>query len=81
MFDGETSMDDLQEMLKEPVDTVTTEITESYSFADYCEDHPDRIVLFSTTTDNRIRFLPGKAGNEVSAGDKVTAVTRRAPDN
>lgn len=80
LFDGQRSLDELCEIFSGDVDTKTTEITKSYTFEEYREKHPDRILLFVTTDDGRIRFPLGKVANWISEGDRITALVRKAPD-
>ncbi|MEL7184989.1 MAG: sodium:proton antiporter [Pseudomonadota bacterium] len=77
LFGGEKSMTDMKSIISGTVDTATTELTDNYSFADYLEDHPNRIVLFVTTSDNRIEFVTDASGTGIGPGDRVTALIRQ----
>jgi NhaP-type Na+/H+ or K+/H+ antiporter len=74
LFGGERSLDDLMELFHGDVDTGTTEITDSFTHADYLEKHPDRIILFVTTDDGHIRFPLGEEMDGIGSGDRITAL-------
>lgn len=74
LFGGERSLNDLMELFHGDVDTVTTEITDSFTYADYLDKHPDRIILFVTTDDGYIRFPVDEEMNRISKGDRITAL-------
>jgi len=74
LFDGKRSVDELGEVLHAGGEVKTTEITENYSYLDYREKHPDRIILFMSDAEGNIRFPLGEETNDISAGDKVTAL-------
>jgi hypothetical protein len=74
LFGGERSMHKLQEMFQGKVKTRTTEITENYTYAEYLDKHPDRIVLFITTKDGRIKFPLGEDTGKIVEGDRITAL-------
>lgn len=74
LFDGKRSVDELGEILNEGSELKTSVITESYSFDDYRENHPDRIILFTSDADGNIRFPLEEDEMDVSVGDKVTAL-------
>lgn len=76
LFGGKWSLNDLAELFKGDVDTGTTEITDSFSYADYLEKHPQRIVLFITTADGHIHFPLGEETRKVVIGDRITALIR-----
>ena len=78
LFGGERSMDDLMELFHGDVDTGTTEITDSFTYADYREKHPERIILFVTTDDGHIRFPVGDEIDDIASGDRITALIRPA---
>ncbi|MGB5166507.1 MAG: cation:proton antiporter [Woeseiaceae bacterium] len=80
LFDGERSMNDLHQIFSGDVDTKTTELTSNFSYKDYREKHPARIVLFFTQRDGRIRFPVGDATESLSEGDRVTALVPPNPD-
>ena len=81
LFDGERSMDDLFAMVKSGFATKTTEITDSFGFSAYLEQHPDRVVLFITTADGRVSFPMGKNDMNISEGSKITSlVLDQKPD-
>jgi CPA1 family monovalent cation:H+ antiporter len=73
LFDGKTSMNDLLALFGGKFTTRTTELTESFSYADYREQHPDRTILFITTPNGRIRFPVGEEKMKLTAGSKITA--------
>ncbi|MDX1498273.1 MAG: sodium:proton antiporter [Woeseiaceae bacterium] len=74
LFGGRRSMDDLLDIVSGNIDTRTTEITETFSFESYRAKHPDRIVLFVTEQDGRIRFPVDVDEMRVPAGSRVTAL-------
>jgi CPA1 family monovalent cation:H+ antiporter len=74
LFGGQRSVDELGEVLHAGGEVKTTEITENYSYAEYREKHPDRIILFISDTDGNIRFPLGDESEDISAGDKLTAL-------
>lgn len=76
LFDGERTLDELREIVAGDIDTKTTEITEDFSYADYLERYPERIVLFASTPDHRVRFPLQEEGDAISVGDKITALVR-----
>ena len=73
LFDGKISMDDLSTLFSGKFTTGTTELTDSFGYADYRAQHPDRIILFITTAGNRIRFPVDEDHTKLSAGSKITA--------
>jgi len=74
LFDGKRSMDYLLDLVTKGVQAKTTEITDSFSFDEYLEKHPDRVVLFVTTDDGRVRFPVDDKSMKVPAGSRVTAL-------
>lgn len=74
LFDGERSMNDLFAMVKSDFATKTTEITDSFRFSDYLEQHPDRVVLFITTADGRVKFPLGGKNMNISEGSRITSL-------
>jgi CPA1 family monovalent cation:H+ antiporter len=74
LFDGERSVDELGEILHQGGEVKTTEITDSYSFAEYREKHPERIILFISDAAGNIRFPLEEDEMDASAGDKITAL-------
>ncbi len=74
LFDGQRSMDDLLDLIRRGTKIKTTDITESFGFNEYREKHPDRIVLFITANDGRVRFPVDDKSMKVAAGSRVTAL-------
>jgi hypothetical protein len=74
LFGGQRSVDELGEVLHAGGEVKTTEITENYSYAEYREKHPDRIILFISDADGNIRFPLGDESEDISDGDKITAL-------
>ncbi len=74
LFGGERSVDELGEILSEGGEIKTTEIKDSYTFAEYREKHPERIILFISDADGNIRFPLSEDSNDIVTGDKVTAL-------
>ena len=74
LFDGEISMNDLFALFVGDFKTKTTELTDNFRYADYREQHPDRLILFITTNDGRVRFPVGETSMKGSAGSKITAL-------
>jgi CPA1 family monovalent cation:H+ antiporter len=75
LFGGTLSMEALLETVNAGLQPRTTDITENFTFGDYREKHPDRIVLFVTDETGRIRFPLGEAEMKVDSGSRVTALT------
>jgi hypothetical protein len=67
-------MDDLLEIADQNVKTRTTEITEAFSFQDYRARYPQRIIVFVTDQDGRLRFPVDIEEMRVPAGSRVTAL-------
>ncbi len=74
LFDGEISMNDLLALFVGEFKTKTTELTDSFRYADYREQHPERLILFITTESGHVRFPAGEEKMKVSAGSKITAL-------
>lgn len=74
LFGGDRSLDELRRILHDDAQLKTTEITESYTYAEYLERHADRIVLFISDEDGNIRFPTGEETDSGKEGDKITAL-------
>lgn len=74
LFDGEISMNDLFAVFVEEFKTKTTELTDNFRYADYREQHPDRLILFITTESGHVSFPVGEKKMKISAGSKITAL-------
>ena len=74
LFGGVRSMDNLLDIAESGVTPRTTEITDSFSFEDYRSQHPDRIILFITDDNNRLRFPVDEDSIKVPPGSRVTAL-------
>lgn len=74
LFGGEKSIEDLLPIASQGVEAHTTEITDSFTFQDYREKHPDAIVLFITDDDENLRFPVDEEKIVGGPGWKVTAV-------
>lgn len=73
LFGGKTSMKDLFALFQGEFTTKTTELTESFSYANYSAQHPERVILFITTPDGRVRFPVEEEKQRYAAGSKITA--------
>ena len=73
LFNGKISMNNLVELFQGKFTTKTTELTESFSYADYCAQHPGRTILFITTPGGHVRFPVEEKEIEYAAGSKITA--------
>lgn len=74
LFDGKTSMSDLFNLFSGDFQAKTTELTDNFSYADYREKHPNRLILFVTTADGHVRFPVGEESSKLTAGSKITAL-------
>jgi CPA1 family monovalent cation:H+ antiporter len=74
LFDGELSMNDLFAFFVKEFKTKTTELTDNFRYADYREQHPDRLILFITTESGHVSFPVGEKKMKISAGSKITAL-------
>ena len=74
LFDGEISMNDLFAVFVKEFKTKTTELTDNFRYADYREQHPDRLILFITTESGHVSFPVGEKKMKISAGSKITAL-------
>jgi len=74
LFGGHKSMEDLLALIPDPAQTKTTEITDSFSFEDYRDKYPERLLLFIRTPGGRIRFPLGEEDMKVPAGSSITAL-------
>ncbi|MBT8109611.1 MAG: sodium:proton antiporter [Gammaproteobacteria bacterium] len=74
LFGGQKSMEDLLALIPDPAQTRTTEITETFSFADYRSKYPERLLLFIKTPGGHVRFPLGDEDMKVPAGSSVTAL-------
>ena len=80
LFGGEESLTSLMQLVSTGVDARTTEITETFTYADYRAENPDRIVLFASHPDGRLRFPSGNGDFQVDAPWKVTALVPLSPE-
>lgn len=74
LFAGKRTLEDLLEIFKGDVQTGTTEITGSFSYADYRKKHPNRIILFVTSESGHIRFPVAGEADRITDGDRITAL-------
>lgn len=74
LFGGHKSMEDLLALIPDPAQTKTTELTDSFSFEDYRNKYPERLLLFIKTPGGRIRFPLGEEDMKVPAGSSITAL-------
>jgi CPA1 family monovalent cation:H+ antiporter len=74
LFDGQKSIEDLLQDIDSGARARTTEVTESFSFADYREKYPDRFVIFITSPNGVVSFPLQQSDKKVAAGSKVTAL-------
>ncbi|MGB5469894.1 MAG: sodium:proton antiporter [Woeseiaceae bacterium] len=74
LFGGHKSMEDLLALIPDPSQTKTTEITDSFSFEDYRNKYPERLLLFIKTPGGRVRFPLGDEDMKVPAGSSITAL-------
>lgn len=74
LFDGKLSMNDLFALFKGDYKTKTTELTDSFSFADYRQQNPNLHILFITTESGRVHFPVGEDTLKISAGSRITAL-------
>lgn len=80
LFGGLKSMEDLLALVDDSAQTKKTEITESFSFADYRSQYPDRLLLFITSDSGQVRFPLGEEDLKVPAGSSVTALILNEED-
>jgi len=74
LFDSEISMNDLFALFVGDFKTKTTELTDNFRYANYREQHPDRLILFITTESGRVYFPVGEEKMKISVGSKITAL-------
>lgn len=74
LFGGQRTMDDLLAAVAAGASAKTTEITSSFSFDDYRNRYPGRVILFVTDADRRIRFPVGEQDMRVGEGSRITAL-------
>jgi len=73
LYSGRLSMNQLLELVESGVKARTTEITESFTFKDYREKYPRRLVVFITDDSGHLQFPVDEDALRVPAGAKVTA--------
>jgi CPA1 family monovalent cation:H+ antiporter len=73
LYDGELSIDDLQETLCQNCTTRETEITANFTYEQFREMYPDAVVLFAIDPNNRIHFPVG-LGIRVTPGFRLTSL-------
>jgi NhaP-type Na+/H+ or K+/H+ antiporter len=81
LFGGEYSMSDLSEMLEKGAEPVTTELTESFSLAEYREKYPRRLILFVTTASDQVRYPVDMEKITAGPGATVTALAMKADED
>lgn len=74
LFAGKRTLEDLFKIFKGDVQTGTTEITESFTYKNYREKHPNRIILFVTSNNGHIRFPVAGEADRITEGDRITAI-------
>ncbi len=74
LFAGKRTLEDLADIFAGDVQTGTTEITDNFSYENYREKHPNRIILFITSNDGHIRFPVAEESEKISKGDRITAL-------
>jgi hypothetical protein len=74
LFGGKYSMSDLNELLERGAEPRTTELTEAFGLAEYRARYPDRLILFVTDEDGRVRFPLDEKEIPVEPGTTVTAL-------
>ena len=66
LFDGKRSVDELGELFSDDSEVKTTEIKDSYTFAEYRKEHPNRLILFIRSSAGKIRFPLGEETTKIS---------------
>jgi CPA1 family monovalent cation:H+ antiporter len=74
LFGGKYSMSDLNELLERGAEPRTTELTEAFGLAAYRARYPDRLILFVTDEDGRVRFPVDEKEIAAEPGTTVTAL-------
>lgn len=74
LFAGKRTIEDLAGIFRDDVQTGTTEITANFSYENYREKHPNRIILFVTSDDGHIHFPVAEKSEKISPGDRITAL-------
>jgi hypothetical protein len=74
LFDGKVTLSRLQQMVGEGYKTRTTEITDNYSYEDYCQQNPSAIVIFVIRKDGTMQLPVAGSDFTVRAGNVVTAL-------
>jgi hypothetical protein len=67
-------MSDLNELLERGAEPRTTELTEAFGLAAYRARYPDRLILFVTDEDGRVRFTVDEKEIAAEPGTTVTAL-------
>lgn len=76
LFDGEETIDSLLSRIKKGAEAKTTALSEEYDFAQYNEEHPERLLLFAIDDSGHIRFPVHDANIEPKAGWQIVAIER-----
>jgi len=74
LYGGERSFEDISALARDGMEPTTTEITETFGPEEYLERYPDRLVLFVTDRDGRLRFPLRPGELEARPGWHVTAL-------
>jgi CPA1 family monovalent cation:H+ antiporter len=74
LYGGQESLSSLLRLVSSRVETRTTEITDTFTYDDYRNENPDRVALFASHPDGRLRFPTGDGAFEVVAPWKITAL-------
>ncbi len=81
LFGGARSFADLAELVEAGVDIKSTEITDEFTVEDYVEKYPDRIPLFITLANGRLRFPLDESELAAPVGAVITAIVRSQASN
>ena len=81
LFGGEHSIDDLMKLIAGDVEIHTTEITDAFGFDDYQQRYPERLVLFASSEDGRLRFPLGDENFDVRPGWRVSSIGPPGKEN
>ncbi len=81
LFGGSRSFAELAQLVDEGVDIKSTEITDEFTVEDYVEKYPDRIPLFMTLANGRLRFPLDEDELTAPTGAVITAIVRSEAAN
>ena len=79
LYGGAHSMAEIAHIIEGDIEIKSTELTEEYTVDDYAERHPERIPLFISTANGRLRFPIDQEKMTAGVGSVITALVPARP--